>query len=100
MTGGAGGKGVWGKPGSELEGLDNAVDAHDPNYDSESMDDDVQLEPVPVQLTADEVKVRLVTACATVLAVTLRYSAWRHTMTRRDMSCCTTPHAMSRHSTA
>lgn len=35
-TGGAGGKGVWGKPGEELDEDGNAVDAHDPNYDSES----------------------------------------------------------------
>ncbi|KAF0303825.1 Programmed cell death protein 4 [Amphibalanus amphitrite] len=54
--GGAGGKGVWGKPGSELDGVATAVDSHDPNYDSEAMDDDVELEPVAVQLTADEVK--------------------------------------------
>ena len=33
------------------------MDSHDPNYDSEAMDSDVQLEPVSVQMTADEVKV-------------------------------------------
>ena len=38
------------------------MDSHDPNYDSESMDDDVQLQPVAVQLTADEVKVRAAAA--------------------------------------
>ncbi|XP_037092002.1 programmed cell death protein 4-like [Pollicipes pollicipes] len=54
--GGAGGKGVWGKPGSELEDPGSAVDSRDPNYDSDSMDDHVQLEPVPVELSADEIK--------------------------------------------
>ena len=36
--GGAGGKGTWGKPGSELLGVgeENVKDPHDPNYDSDS----------------------------------------------------------------
>lgn len=35
-VGGAGGKGVWGKPGLELEETGACVDVHDPNYDSDS----------------------------------------------------------------
>ena len=56
VTGGAGGKGVWGKPGAELE--DAEIDAGDPNYDSEAMDDDIQLEQVTVELTEEEIKVQ------------------------------------------
>ncbi|KAL8615438.1 hypothetical protein ACOMHN_036258 [Nucella lapillus] len=36
--GGAGGKGTWGKPGEELDAEGNVIDSHDPNYDSDSMD--------------------------------------------------------------
>lgn len=46
--GGAGGKGVWGTPGSEL--LEADVEMEDPNYDSDSLDDNVELKsvvPVP-----------------------------------------------------
>ena len=46
---------MWGKPGAELE--DAEIDSGDPNYDSEAMDDDIQLEQVTVELTEDEVKV-------------------------------------------
>ena len=35
LTGGAGGKGTWGKPGSEMFGDLECNDAHDPNYDSD-----------------------------------------------------------------
>ena len=35
-VGGAGGKGVWGKPGLELEETGACSDVHDPNYDSDS----------------------------------------------------------------
>ena len=35
-AGGAGGKGVWGAPGSELIGSEAVSDTHDPNYDSDS----------------------------------------------------------------
>jgi len=35
-TGGAGGKGVWGKPGQELEETGTCDDVRDPNYDSDS----------------------------------------------------------------
>jgi hypothetical protein len=38
-SGGAGGKGVWGAPGSELLASDAAFDENDPNYDS----DDIQV---------------------------------------------------------
>ena len=35
--GGAGGKGTWGQPGSELTGVEEGInDPHDPNYDSDS----------------------------------------------------------------
>ena len=56
VAGGAGGKGVWGKPGAELQ--DAEIDSGDPNYDSEAMDDDIQLEQVTVELTEEEVKVQ------------------------------------------
>lgn len=36
VAGGAGGKGVWGKPGSELNETGVCSDTKDPNYDSDS----------------------------------------------------------------
>jgi hypothetical protein len=36
VSGGAGGKGTWGKPGSELVEDPEFKDANDPNYDSDS----------------------------------------------------------------
>ena len=36
VAGGAGGKGTWGKPGSEIDGLDRVDDIRDPNYDSDT----------------------------------------------------------------
>ena len=36
FLGGAGGKGVWGKPGQELFEDSTVKDAHDPNYDSDN----------------------------------------------------------------
>lgn len=36
FVGGAGGKGVWGKPGSELDETGVCRDARDPNYDSDN----------------------------------------------------------------
>jgi hypothetical protein len=36
FTGGAGGKGVWGRPGLELEETGECSDVRDPNYDSDS----------------------------------------------------------------
>ena len=35
FLGGAGGKGTWGKPGSELYAEAECHDTHDPNYDSD-----------------------------------------------------------------
>ncbi|KAL1122659.1 hypothetical protein AAG570_002986 [Ranatra chinensis] len=50
--GGAGGKGVWGKLGSEL--LEEDVDKNDPNYDSDSLDNgDIELATV-VPESSDE----------------------------------------------
>ena len=37
IVGGAGGKGTWGKPGSELFEDPEFKDANDPNYDSDSL---------------------------------------------------------------
>ncbi|ENN72393.1 programmed cell death protein 4 [Dendroctonus ponderosae] len=42
--GGAGGKGVWGKPGSEL--LEDIEDVNDPNFDSELDGTDIELKAV------------------------------------------------------
>ena len=36
FSGGAGGKGVWGKPGEEVGEDGHCKDSHDPNYDSAS----------------------------------------------------------------
>jgi len=50
--GGAGGKGVWGKPGSELDATVQVMDEKDPNYDSDSLDNgDVTLEAIVPQLS-------------------------------------------------
>lgn len=52
--GGAGGKGVWGKPGSELY-VPVETDEKDPNYDSDSLDNgDVTLETIVPQLSLAE----------------------------------------------
>lgn len=49
--GGAGGKGVWGRPGSELD-VPVETDEKDPNYDSDSLDNgDVTLEAIVPQLS-------------------------------------------------
>ncbi|KAL8603229.1 hypothetical protein ACOMHN_046235 [Nucella lapillus] len=37
--GGAGGKGTWGRPGEVIAEESKTVDSHDPNYDSDSLDD-------------------------------------------------------------
>jgi len=57
-TGGAGGKGTWGKPGSELvEGVVGDDDPQDPNYDSDSLDDpNVKFEAITPPLNDDEVE--------------------------------------------
>nr|XP_026488811.1 programmed cell death protein 4-like [Vanessa tameamea] len=53
--GGAGGKGVWGAPGSEL--LEEYVeDANDPNYDSEAVTNgDVEFKQVIVEADPEEI---------------------------------------------
>jgi programmed cell death protein 4 len=52
--GGAGGKGVWGAPGSELGVTAEPSDVNDPNYDSDSQDIYV-VEKVEPALSADEI---------------------------------------------
>lgn len=53
--GGAGGKGVWGKPGEELGEEGNVLDSHDPNYDSDSLDDgSIAFEQVCPEMTKDD----------------------------------------------
>lgn len=52
--GGAGGKGVWGTLGSELNETGECKDSHDPNYDSDSQDAYVVQKVVP-QMQAEEV---------------------------------------------
>jgi len=51
--GGAGGKGVWGKPGSELDEPLTCRDVHDPNYDSDSQEE-YKLEEVEPALTDEQ----------------------------------------------
>ena len=56
MTGGAGGKGVWGKLGSELVEAD--VDMNDPNYDSDSLDNgDIELKTIIPEMSDEEIQV-------------------------------------------
>lgn len=51
--GGAGGKGVWGQLGSELQEVDE--DMNDPNYDSDSLDNgDIELKSVIPQASDEE----------------------------------------------
>lgn len=53
--GGAGGKGVWGLPGSEL--LETYEDERDPNYDSENLSNgDIELKAVVPDISFDEMK--------------------------------------------
>ncbi|XP_066992189.1 programmed cell death protein 4 [Anabrus simplex] len=53
--GGAGGKGVWGKLGSELEEAD--VDMNDPNYDSDSLDNgDIELKTIIPEMSEEEIR--------------------------------------------
>lgn len=57
--GGAGGKGVWGKPGSELD-VPEVMDERDPNYDSDSLDNgDVTIETIVPQLSQAEINKHL-----------------------------------------
>ncbi|XP_071090513.1 programmed cell death protein 4-like [Haliotis cracherodii] len=51
--GGAGGKGVWGTPGSELFEDGRIPDSHDPNYDSDSQGDFI-VEKIDPELTQRE----------------------------------------------
>lgn len=56
-TGGAGGKGVWGKLGSESDGVDE-MDRNDPNYDSDALDNgDIELKCIIPELSEEELKV-------------------------------------------
>ncbi|CAH1155166.1 unnamed protein product [Phaedon cochleariae] len=53
--GGAGGKGVWGLPGSEL--LEAYEDVNDPNFDSENMNNgDIELKAVVPEISDEEIK--------------------------------------------
>ncbi|XP_065169668.1 programmed cell death protein 4 [Atheta coriaria] len=53
--GGAGGKGVWGLPGSEL--LEAYEDVNDPNYDNENMSNgDIELKAVIPDITVEDVR--------------------------------------------
>ncbi len=57
VAGGAGGKGVWGKLGSESDGIDD-VDINDPNYDSDTLDSgDVELKSIIPELSDEDLKV-------------------------------------------
>jgi len=53
--GGAGGKGVWGKPGSELDVSVVCQDINDPNYDSDSQGE-YKLESVEPELTDEQLE--------------------------------------------
>lgn len=57
FTGGAGGKGVWGVPGSEL--LEAYEDMDDPNYDVEYglQNGDIELKEVIPEMNYDELQV-------------------------------------------
>lgn len=52
--GGAGGKGVWGKPGSEL--LEDIEDVNDPNFDSELDGTDIELKAVVLEVSSAELR--------------------------------------------
>lgn len=52
--GGAGGKGTWGAPGSEIDAIPEATDHHDPNYDSDCQDLDYEIEEVSLELSSAE----------------------------------------------
>lgn len=60
LTGGAGGKGVWGKLGDESD-LDAAIDMKDPNYDSDMLDDDnIVLREITPESSDEELKVLMI----------------------------------------
>lgn len=52
--GGAGGKGVWGLPGSEMLEEEAYEDENDPNYDSESNEKNIELREVIPEITPEE----------------------------------------------
>lgn len=55
FSGGAGGKGVWGKLGSELE--EDVIDMNDPNYDSDSLDNgDIELKKIIPEVSEEELR--------------------------------------------
>ncbi|RWS27032.1 Programmed cell death protein 4-like protein [Leptotrombidium deliense] len=59
FAGGAGGKGTWGKPGSELVGVEESIDdPADPNYDSDSQDI-CKFEAITPPLNEDEIEKRV-----------------------------------------
>ncbi|GFO14546.1 programmed cell death protein 4 [Plakobranchus ocellatus] len=53
--GGAGGKGVWGKPGEEVSEDGHCKDSHDPNYDSAS-EEEYLIEEIDPEVTEDELQ--------------------------------------------
>ncbi|XP_012934644.1 programmed cell death protein 4 [Aplysia californica] len=53
--GGAGGKGVWGKPGEEVNEDGHCQDSHDPNYDSES-EEEYLIEEIDPEVTLEELE--------------------------------------------
>lgn len=56
MTGGAGGKGTWGKLGSELVGFEERLeDPHDPNYDSDNQEN-LKLDVITPPLDDSEIE--------------------------------------------
>lgn len=56
--GGAGGKGVWGLPGSEL--LEAIEDINDPNFDSENLNNgDIELKAIVPAVSAEQIKKKL-----------------------------------------
>lgn len=58
FSGGAGGKGVWGKPGSEL--VEEDVDRNDPNYESDSLENgDIELKTIIPETSSEEIRVGL-----------------------------------------
>lgn len=56
FSGGAGGKGVWGKLGSEI--LEEDMDRNDPNYDSDTFDSgNTELAAIIPEATDQEIRV-------------------------------------------
>ncbi|GFS07527.1 programmed cell death protein 4 [Elysia marginata] len=53
--GGAGGKGVWGKPGEEVGEDGHCKDSHDPNYDSAS-EEEYLIEEIDPEVTEEELQ--------------------------------------------